>query len=145
MYVWDSIWAMSSYWYIIQRPKEFSCKKLAALCALCYRHSHHDRCVGDILCSDIGNRRLELKFTDCPCENSVWEMASMWTMLWNASLLIWSHDPLKGSLAVKPPNFTRFKLAKYFVSHKSLPWPGSLYLLTDSAPAYVDIATLPRA
>lgn len=44
--------------------------KPAALCALCYRHSHDDGCVGDILCSDIRNRRLELKFTDCPCENS---------------------------------------------------------------------------
>lgn len=68
MYVWDSIWAMSSY--TVQLPKEFSCEKFAALCALCYRHSHDDGCVGDILCSDIRNRRLELKFTDCPCENS---------------------------------------------------------------------------
>ena len=47
---------------------------------------------------------------------------------------------VKGSLAGKPRNFTCFRLNSF-----RLPWPGSLYLLTDSAPAYVDIATLPRA
>ena len=91
MYAWDSFWAKSSYTF--QLPKEFSCEKFAALCALCYRHSHDDGCVGDILCSDIRNRRLELKFTDCPCENSKserWQVCQLSVEMLHFSWLFWA-------------------------------------------------------